>query len=276
MPDRSLAGRAAVVTGGASGIGRAIALRLAREGADVCLLSLGRERVTLLPGEVKYFASREELEETRRAVESSGVRCLAIEGDVGSPADVERTIRAAVEQFRCLDVLINNAATGCVQNVVGHDDETFRRVLSVNLFGAYLCTKAALPHMIRGGWGRIVSITSTSAHVGAASYSAYTASKHGLLGFTRCLALEVAGQNITANTVSPGIVDTPSAALHLRKWAEQAGASYETTREHWQNEYPQRRFISPEEVADLVSYLCREESRGINGEDIRITTGAMW
>jgi NAD(P)-dependent dehydrogenase (short-subunit alcohol dehydrogenase family) len=271
-----LAGRAAVVTGGASGIGRAIALRLAREGADVCLLSLGRERVTLLPGELKYFSCRQELDETRAAVEAFGVRCLALEGDVSNPADVERMISPAVEQFGRVDVLVNNAATGCVQNVDGHDDETFRRVLAVNLFGPYICAKAALPHMIRQGWGRIVSIASTSAHVGAAGYSAYTASKHGLLGFTRCLALEVAGQGITANTVSPGIVDTPSAALHMRKWADQAGASYESTRERWEKEYPQGRFVEPEEVADVVCYLCREESRGINGEDIRITTGAMW
>ncbi len=276
MNNGFLKGRTAIVTGGASGIGRATGLRLAREGANICILSLNRDRIQLLPGELKYFASSEDLTEARRAIEATGVRCIALEGDVSAPADVSRLISAAIESFGRIDILVNNAATSCQQDVNGHDDATFLRILMVNVFGPYLCAKAALPHMIAGGWGRIVSIASTSAHVGATGHAAYTASKHGLLGFNRCLALEVAALNITANTISPGIVETPSSALYMRKWAEKAGDPYEVMREQWLNNYPQKRFITPDEIANVVCFLCREESRGINAEDILVTTGAMW
>lgn len=130
--------------------------------------------------------------------------------------------------------------------------------------------------MISGNWGRIISIASTSAHVGAANYSAYTASKHGLLGFSRSLALEVAQHNITVNTISPASVETPSTPLHMGRWAEQAGLSLDEMRRQCIEGYPQKRFILPEEIAALVSYLCRDEARAINGEDIRVTTGATW
>lgn len=276
MIDDFLKGRVAIVTGGASGIGRAIALRLAQEGADICILSLNRERVSLLPGELKYFASSSDLTESKAAIEALGARCLVIEGDVSVAEDVARMVSAVLETFGRLDILINNAATSCVQEVIGHDDNAFMRVLAVNLFGAYLCAKEALPQMLAGGWGRIISIASTSAHVGAAGYAAYTASKHGLLGFSRCLALEVAGRNVTVNTISPASVQTPSSPLHIRKWAERAGISYEEAVERGKRDYPQQRFITPEEVAGLACYLCRDEARGINGEDIRITTGAIW
>ncbi len=276
MSDLFLKGRAAVVTGGASGLGRAIALRLARAGADVCIMSLSRERVRLSPGEVKYFAPVGEIEKTRGEVEAHGVRGIGLDGDVSLAPDVERMVRAAVDTFGRLDILINNAATNVVHTVLGHDDDAWRRVIDVNLTGPYLCARAALPHMVAGGWGRIVSIASTNAHIGSVSYSAYAASKHGLLGFNRSLALEVAEHRITANTVSPASIETPSAQMHFRKWAEEKGISVEEVREQFQSGYPQKRFIQPEEVADLVCYLCREEARAINGEDIRITTGATF
>lgn len=268
--------RVAIVTGGASGIGRAIALRLAEEGIDICILSLNRERVHLHPGELKYFASSSDLNETRKAVEAFGRRCHTLEGDVSLASDVSEMVKSTLEAFGRIDVLVNNAATSCVHPVLDHSDESFLRVIRVNLFGAYLCSKAVLPPMIDGGWGRIISIASTSAHVGAASYSAYTASKHGLLGFSRSLALEVARHNITVNTISPGIVETPSSPLHLGKWAEEAGVSLQEMRERWVNDYPQKRFIAPEEISALVSFLCKDEARAINGEDIRVTTGAIW
>ena len=149
-------------------------------------------------------------------------------------------------------------------------------MLSVEAGGPYLCTRNALPHLIKNGWGRIISIASTNAHVGTTDYSAYAASKHGLLGFNKSLALEVGWHNITANTISPAAIDTPSAKLHAEKWAEQQGMTYEETIKEFMKHYPQGRFIQPEEIADLVAYLCREEARAINGEDIKITTGASY
>ncbi len=193
-----LSGRVALITGGASGIGRAIALRLAEEGAHICIMSLSRDRVQLLPGELKYFASTNELRETSKVIEGLGSRCLAIEGDVSAPSDVTRMVSAAVKDFGRLDILVNNAATSCVHPVLDHNDESFLRVIMVNLYGAYLCTKAILPHMI------------------------------------------------------------------------------DEMRKRWLSDYPQKRFVLPGEIAGLVSYLCNDEARAINGEDIRVTAGAMW
>ena len=241
----------------------------------MCTVAKPRQS-SIVAEESKYFASADDMEETKNAIEGLGSRCLAIEGDVSISSDVARMVSSAVEAFGRVDILVNNAATSCVQPVLGHDDDSFLRVIMVNLFGSYLCAKAVLPHMISGGWGRIVSIASTSAHVGAANYSAYTASKHGLLGFSRSLALEVAQHNITVNTISPGIVETGSTPLHLGEWAEQEGLTPEEVRRRWVNDYPQKRFIQPSEIAALALYLCRDEARVINGEDIRVTTGAMW
>jgi 3-hydroxybutyrate dehydrogenase len=276
MSDAGLKGRAAIVTGGASGLGRAVALRLAREGADVCIMSLSRQKVEMVDGEVKYFASVSEIEETQNAIGALGVRCIGIDGDISVAADVERMVFSTVEAFGRLDILVNNAATNVVHPILNHDDDAWKRVIDVNLFGPYLCVRVALPHLIKNGWGRIVSIGSTNAHVGAAEYSAYAASKHGLLGFNKSLALEAAAHNITANTISPGMIETPSAKLHIAKWAEAKGISYEAMREEFVADYPQKRFVQPEEIADLVVYLCREKAKAVNGEDIKITTGAMY
>lgn len=276
MDDRFLKGRAAIVTGGASGLGRAIAMRLAHRGADVCIMSLSSRRVEKVDSEVKYFADVGEIETTRREILESGVRCIGLDGDVSSTSDVEEMIVRTVETFGRLDVLVNNAATNVIHPVLGHDNRAWRRVVDVNLFGPYLCARNALPHMIENGWGRIVSIGSTNSHVGASSYSAYAASKHGLLGFSRSLALEVARHHITANTISPATIETPSGKMHLLRWAEDQGLSPEAMRREFMKYYPQGRFLRPEEIADLVVYLCREEARGINGEDIRVTTGAMY
>ena len=198
---------------------------------DICILSLGRDRRPQVADEVKYFASGSDLEETRQAIQAAGARCLAVEGDVGSAADVERLVGSAVETFGRLDILVNNAATNVVHETLGHDDAAWTRVIQVNLIGPYLCVRAALPHLIANGWGRIISIGSTNAHVGTARYGAYAASKHGLLGFNRSLALEVARHNITANTISPGFVDTPSAETHIHWFAEEEGVSYEAMRD---------------------------------------------
>jgi NAD(P)-dependent dehydrogenase (short-subunit alcohol dehydrogenase family) len=274
--EKSLQGRVAIITGGASGIGRAIALRLARAGADIALMSLTQERVRLLPAELKYFPPRAELVEVRQAVEAVGVHCLALEGDVSVGEDVEGLIRATREQFGRVDILVNNAATSCVHPVLGHAPDTWTRVIEVNLIGAFLCIQAVLPHLIENGWGRIINIGSTAATTGFAGYSAYCASKHGLVGLTRSLAVEIADKNITANLVSPATVETPSSPIFVQHFATQEGKTYEAKWRETLSAYPQGRLITPEEVAEMVYYLTREEARAINGEDFRITMGAPW
>lgn len=274
--DRSLHGRVAIVTGGASGIGRAIALRLARAGADIAFMSLTQERVRLLPAELKYFPPLTELIEVRQGVEATGVRCLALEGDVSVPEDVDGLVRATREQFSRIDILVNNAATSCVHPILGHATDTWARVIEVNLIGAFRCIQAVLPYLIENGWGRVINIGSTAATVGFAGYSAYCASKHGLLGLTRSLAMEIADKNITANLVSPATVETPSSSIFVQHFAAQEGKTYEAKWRETISAYVQGRLITPEEVAEMVYYLTREEARAINGEDFRITMGAPW
>lgn len=274
--DRTLHGRVAIVTGGGSGIGRAIALRLARAGADITIVSLTRDRVQLKPGEMKYFPPAAELGEAQRSVESAGVRCLALDGDVSRAEDVDRCVQATLDAFGRIDILVNNAATSCAHPIVDHPVETWTRVIEVNLIGAFLCVRAALPHMIANGWGRFVNIGSTAASAGFAEYSAYCASKHGLLGLTRSLAAEVGHLNITANLVSPASVETPSSPIFVQHYAAKEGKTYETKWDETVAAYPQKRLITPEEVAEMVCYLASEQARGINGEDFRITMGSQW
>jgi len=273
---RSLLGRVAIVTGGASGIGRAIALRLAQAGADIALMSLTQERVRLLPAELKYFPPRKELNHARQVIEALGGRCLALEGNVSVAEDVEELVQSTLKEFGRVDILVNNAATSCVHPILGHASDTWARVVEVNLIGAFRAIQAVLPYLIENGWGRIINIGSTAATVGFANYRAYCASKHGLLGLTRSLAMEIADKNITANLVSPATVETPSSPIFVQHFAAQEGKSYEAKWQETVSAYPQGRLISPEEVAEMVYYLTRDEARAINGEDFRITMGAPW
>lgn len=276
MTTGELSDRTALVTGGASGIGRSIALELARRGSNIALMSMSGDNPRKLSAELKHFASATELETTRTEICALGSECLNFDGDVASEEDVARMVQDIAKAFGGIDVLINNAATNCVHPVHEHDNQVWKRIIDVNLYGAYLCTRETLPFMLRAKWGRIISIASTNAHVGTPEYSAYAASKHGLLGFNRSLALEIAEHGITANTISPGIVETPSGALHLRKWAEREQISTTELRERFVQSYPAKRFIAPQEIADLVCFLCDTRAAAINGEDIAITTGAVF
>ena len=272
----SLRGRVALVTGGGSGIGQAIAMRLARAGAEIVIISLTRERVHLRPDELKYFPSTSELEQTQRTIQALGVRCMAMDGDITIAEDVEQFIQATLDTFDHLDILVNNAATSCVHPILEHPVGTWMRIIEVNLVGAFRCIRAVLPHLIDNGWGRIVNIGSTAATVGFPDYSAYCASKHGLLGLTRSLSMEVADKNITANLVSPASVETPSSPIFVQHYATKEDKTYEAKWDETVSAYPQKRLITPEEVAELVYYLTRDEAQAINGEDFRITMGARW
>ena len=278
MTDTSLAGHVAWITGGASGMGRAIALRLAAEGADVAIGSLLAEGGVSRPADADtYFPTTGELAETRAAIEAAGVKAFAQGLDVRSDGGVQAFFEAASGALGPIDILVNAAGMDVHQPMATHDDGQWHRVIDTNLNGNYRTIRRCLGGMIERGWGRIVVIASTAASVGALANAAYCASKSGILGLMRCVAIEGAPNGVTCNAISPGYVETPMADTHFQHAVERGDApSVEAAKAAAVAAYPQGRFIAPEEIASTAAYLCRDEAARITMEDIRIPGGALW
>jgi NAD(P)-dependent dehydrogenase (short-subunit alcohol dehydrogenase family) len=240
---KRLEGRAALVTGGGSGIGRAAALRLAREGASVAVS--GRRR--------------EPLVETVGAIEAGGGRALAVPGDITVEDDAVRMVDETVEALGTLDILVNNAGS-IRRGVLVHElpVERWEEQIRVNLTGVFLVTKSALRPMLEGEGDRsIVVVSSTLAHLAAPGVAPYTAAKGALLSLTRTLAVEYAERGIRANCVCPAIVDTPLAYVDRPGFDERKG--------EFAAMYPLRRLGDPEDVAAVVAYLASEEAAWVTG-----------
>jgi NAD(P)-dependent dehydrogenase (short-subunit alcohol dehydrogenase family) len=207
MTEKFLTGRTAMVTGGASGMGRAMALAFADAGADVAIGSLlaGSKKAE---GEVSYLPGEKDLEATKAEIEAKGIKCLAMGLDVTQNDSVQAFSDATVETFGKVDILANAAGITAEQTIVDHPDAAWDRVIDVNLTGTYRAIKRVLPGMIEHKWGRIVNIASTAATVGAVTSGAYCASKAGVVGLTRCAALEGAPHGVTCNSISPTWVNT--------------------------------------------------------------------
>ncbi|MEW6636829.1 MAG: 3-oxoacyl-[acyl-carrier-protein] reductase [Actinomycetota bacterium] len=240
-------GRVAIVTGGGRGLGRAIVLRLAREGANVV---------------VSYRSNDEAARETAEAVREAGAKCELVKGDVASPEDVKALFGAASETFGRLDILVNNAGITRDNIMMRMKDDEFDDVISTNLKGTYLCTRAALRPMVRARWGRIVNVSSVVGLVGNAGQANYAASKAGIIGFTKSVAREVAQRGITANAVAPGYVET-----------ELTGSLPADVKEAIRAQVPMGRFGEAEEVAELVAFLCGEGAGYITGQTIAVDGG---
>lgn len=273
----TLAGRHALVTGGASGIGRAIALALAEQGCDVAVGSLPAGGS--LP-EAAY-AARPEADEFARLqenIEKLGVRSIARPLDVRLDHSVDAMIAEVVATFGGIDILVNAAGVSAQQSMLEHTDETWNAVLDINLTGAYRTIKRCFGGMRERRWGRIVNIASTAADAGFPLYSAYCASKSALLGLTRCVALEGAAHGISCNAINPGSVGTEMMRLgSLRRIGQDGqGATAEENFAIVADAMPQHRLIPAEEVAALAVYLCTDDSFGITGEALTISGGAQW
>jgi len=198
------------VTGGATGMGRAIALALAEAGADVAIGSLVETaRGGVVPGQNVYTPTLDEMTAARDAIAAHGGRVLALPLDVCSNESVDAFHAATVEAFGRIDILVNAAGSSTRHVITDHPDDLWQRMLETNLTGAYRTIKRCMAGMIERKWGRIINIASTAASVGYVAHSAYCASKSGLLGLTRCVALEGAPHGISCNAISPGWVDTP-------------------------------------------------------------------
>jgi 3-hydroxybutyrate dehydrogenase len=251
--------RIALVTGGGRGIGRAIALALAREGAHVAVTARTSSEIEAVAAEIRTL----------------GRKALPLLCDVRDRVQVDASVRAAGEALGAVQVLVNNAGIALSAKVVETDDDLWEDHLRVNLTAAFYASRAVLPGMLQAGWGRIVNIASTAARQGYPYVAAYVASKHGLLGLTRALALEVAQAGITVNAICPGYVATDLTWESARRIQAKTGRSYEEAVRSLAASSPQRRLIEPEEVAAIAVHLASNEARGVTGQAWNIDGGAV-
>jgi 3-hydroxybutyrate dehydrogenase len=251
---QALAGRHAVVTGGGSGIGAAIAEALMRSGARVTLM--GRDAARL---------------DAQRAVLSTLGEVACVSVDVGN----EAAVATAFEHAGAVDLLINNAGQAQAAPFAQTDMALWQRMLDVNLTGVFLCTRAALPGMLAGGAGRIVNVASTAGQTGYAYVAAYCAAKHGVIGLTRALALEVASKGITVNAVCPGYTETELLRASLDQITRKTSHSEQEARDMLLRHNPQNRFVTPEEVANAALWLCMPGSAAITGQSISVSGGEV-
>ena len=276
MNDKYLSGRVAMVTGGASGMGRAMALALAEAGADVAIGSLLAGGASV-GREVVYLPGQQELDDTAREIEAHGVRAFALDLDVTSMDSVQAFHDATVKAFGKVDILANAAGITAEQTISGHPDELWDKVIDVNLNGTYRTIKLCLPGMIERKWGRIINIASTAASVGAETSGAYCASKAGVVGLTRCVALEGAKHGVTCNAISPTWVETRFGTSWMTDIAErQEGRSGEAYIADAKAANPQGRLIQPSEIGALAAFLCRDEALGITMQDLTVSAGSLW
>ena len=257
-----LADRTAFITGGGRGIGRAVAHAFAREGARVFV-------VARTEPEVKRVAEQIRAEFGERA--AGYASC-----DVADPRSVEEAFASAREFFGAgIDVLVNNAGVADSSKFTETSDEFWQRHLDINLTGTFYCMRAALPSMVEKAWGRIINVASVAGKTGAPYVAAYTASKHGVVGLTRSVALEVAAKGVTVNAVCPGYVDTDMTTRAVENIQAKTGRSAADALEAIKRMSPQQRLVTPEEVAALALLLVSHDGRGITGQAINIDGGTI-
>ena len=255
-----LANKVALISGGGRGIGRAIAFAFAREGARIALLARTAEQIERTAADI---------------TNDCRVETMHHECDVSVKQSVEHAFLTARERFGQIDILVNNAGVAESAPLVRTSDEMWERHISINLNGTFYCTRAALPGMIDRGWGRIINIASIAGKTGAPYIAAYTASKHGVVGLTRSVAMEVASRGITVNAICPGYVETDMATNAIENIMAKTAKTTEEARDVLNRMSPQNRLITPEEVAALALLLASEEGRGINGQAINIDGGTI-
>jgi len=249
-----LDGKVALITGATSGIGRSAAILFAEEGAEVVVAGRRRDKGTELVDSIK-----------RRGGEAHYVQ-----GDVSKASDCERIVRAAVEKYGKLDIVLNNAGIVHVARVTDTSEADWDRVLDVNLKGVFLVSKYAIPEMLKAGGGSIVNTGSIYGNLGAGSYAAYCASKGGVLNLTRALAIEYADKNIRINCVSPGSVMTEMLEQEIKIWGSD---NPELQKEKFAQMQPNRRIASPEEVAKVVLFLASDDASYMTGANVDVDGG---
>lgn len=252
-----LQGRHALVTGGGKGIGLAIAQALLSEGATVTLA--GRSEATL--------------QEAAASLANAKVQYVVM--DVSDVKSVQAAFQLAQTRDGRIDILINNAGQASSASFLKTDARLWQSMLDVNLNGSFICMQQALPAMLEAGWGRIVNVVSTAGLKGYAYVSAYCAAKHGVIGLTRAVALEVAAKGVTVNAVCPGYTETDIVKEAIANIVAKTGRTEEQAKAELAAGNPQKRLVQPQEVADAVLWLCMDGASAMNGQSIAVAGGEV-
>lgn len=242
----SLAGKNAVVTGAASGIGFATAQRLARDGARVAIWDLNESGA----------------EDAAAHLRKEGYRAVSSRVDVSKRADIDHAVTAFRAKFGPINILVNNAGISAFDSFMTISEELWDRVMTVNLKSMLLCSQAVLPDMLEAGWGRIINVSSSSAQSGAARMVHYSASKGGVIAFTKSLAQELASTGITVNNVPPGFVDTPMLRSDLKDQVDKIASAS-----------PMKRAGRPEDMAAAIAFLASDDAGYITGHTLSVNGG---
>jgi len=245
-----------LITGGGRGIGRAIAHAFAREGARIAVAARTAEQVEQVANEI-------------------GNGAVSVICDVSDPQSVTRMFTDVRERLGDVDILVNNAGIAESATVVTTSDDLWARHLAINLSGTFYCTRAALPAMLKRGWGRVINVASIAGKSGAPYIAAYSASKHGVLGLTRSAALELATTGVTVNAICPGYVDTDMVTRGVDQITAKTGRTPEEALDSLKKMSPQNRLVTPEEVAAIALLLASDAGRGINGQGINVDGGSV-
>ena len=241
--------RVAMVTGATRGIGKEIALELAQNGLDIA---------------INYRSMQEGMEDLKKEIEAYGVRCEFVGADVANFEQCENMVKETVEKFGKIDILVNNAGITKDGLIMRMKKEDFEAVIDINLIGTFNVTRNVIPYMIKQKSGRIINVSSVVGVAGNAGQTNYSASKAGVIGFTKSLAKEVASRNILVNAIAPGFIDTDMTKVLSDNVKEGINA-----------QIPLRRMGNPKEVAKVVKFLASEDSSYITGQVINIDGGMV-
>ena len=239
----------ALITGGTRGIGKQIALTLAKEGYDIA---------------INYRTQNDELEETKKEIAQNNVQCFAVQGDVSNYEDCEKFVKEVIEHYGTIDVLVNNAGITKDMLLMRMKKEDFEDVIDVNLIGTFNVTKQVIPIMMKARSGRIINISSVVGISGNAGQTNYSASKAGIIGFTKSLAKEVASRNILVNAVAPGFIQTDMTAILKEEIKEEIAKNI-----------PLKRMGKAKDVANVVKFLSSEDSSYITGQVLHVDGGML-
>lgn len=250
----------ALITGSGRGIGRAIAVRFAQEGADLFLCATRMET----------------LQETQRLASGSGRRVELYPLDIADRRAVEEMVPRAINALGGIDILVNNAGVYKPSRFVDYTYEDFDRIMKVNIYGPFVLTQIVLRHMLERKGGKVVNIASTAGKWASMNQSAYNISKHGLVALTRCVGLEMAPYGITVNAICPGLVETDMKSVFGEGHGKIMGVTPQEALDWVTQRVPMRRWLQPEEIASLAVYLASKESDGMTGQSILLDGGMLY